>query len=77
MKSKGRGEAPKQLQNNQELLQNNQNEIKTQLLMGGRVWRSYLRIQIDLKRSGNVIRNGKEELTGGGLKLPTTTKSFS
>ena len=26
-------------------------------------------IQIDLKRSGNVIRNGKEELTGGGLKF--------
>ena len=76
-KSKGIWKAPKQLQNNQELLQNNQNAIKTQWLMGGRVWRSYLTIQTDLKRSMNVIRNDKEELTCGGLKFPTTTKSFS
>ena len=44
---------------------------------GGRVWRSNMIIQIDLKRFVNVIRNGKEELTGGGLKFPTTTKSFT
>ena len=76
-KSKGIWQAPKQLQKNQELLQINQKEIKTQWLRGGRVWRSYLTIQTDLKRSGNVFRNGKEELTGGGSKFPTTTKSFS
>ena len=44
--------------------------------MGGRVWRSDLTIKTDMKRSRNVIRNGKEEIIGGGLKLPTTTKSF-
>ena len=43
----------------------------------GRVWRSDLRTKIDLKRSGDVIRNGKEELKGGGLKFPTITKSFT
>ena len=76
-KSKEIWQAPKQLQNNKELLQNNQNETKTQWLRGGRVWRSDLRTKIDLKRYGNVIRNGKEELIGGGLKFPTTTKSFN
>ena len=46
--------------------------------MGGvRVWRSDMTIKIHMKRSGNVIRNGKGELTGGGLKFPTTTKSFT
>ena len=28
-------------------------------------------------RYGNVNRNGKGELTSGGLKFPTTTKSFT
>ena len=43
----------------------------------GRVSRSDLRNKSDLKRSRNVIRNGKEELIGGGLKFPTTTKTFT
>ena len=40
--------------------------------------RKGLEIRFDYpNRSGNVTRNGKEELTGGGLKFPTTTKSFT
>ena len=39
--------------------------------------RSDLRPKTYLKRSRNVISNGKEELIGGGLKFPTTTKSFT
>ena len=45
-KSRGIWQAPKQLQNNQELLQNNQNATKTQWLRGGRVWRSNMTIKI-------------------------------
>ena len=50
----------------------NQNSMR-----GGRVWRSNLTIQIDLKRYENVIRKYKEALTCVGLKFPTTTKSFT
>ena len=49
-KSKGRWQAPKQLQNNQELLQNNQNATKTlndwgeeEIMMGlGGLWLSHV-----------------------------------
>ena len=43
----------------------------------GRFWRSDITILTNLKISGNVIRDGKTETKGGGLKFPSTTKSLT